>query len=253
MFVARMVATLTWILGMGSVVLFGTFLWTEHVDGVALHLNNRSLWLWDASLCLLFFLQHSILIRRSVRAALKKVIPEYCQGVAYTFTSAVVLFALILLWQHSATNLYALRGAGAWILRVASLLVVIGFVWGTRSLERFDAFGIDQYLAHVQRKQSPPARLTIQGPYGLVRHPFYALVIVALWATPVLSVDRLLLNVLFTGWVVLGASLEERDLLAEFGEEYARYRQGVPMFVPRGSTRLRKADKARAVSGNRAA
>ena len=179
--------------------------------------------------------------------------PDYCQGVAYTFTSAVVLLAVILFWQHSAVNLYALRGAGAWILRVASLLVVIGFVWGTRSLSKFDAFGIEEYLAHIQRRQSPPARLTIQGPYGLVRHPFYALVIVALWATPVLSLDRLLLNILFTGWIVLGASLEERDLLAEFGEEYASYRQAVPMFVPRRRTRLRKVDKAKAVSGSRAA
>jgi protein-S-isoprenylcysteine O-methyltransferase Ste14 len=253
MFVARLVATLTWIIGMGSLVLFGTFLWTERLGVIDLRLTNRSLLVWDASLCLLFFLQHSTLIRRSVRDAVKRAIPDYCQGVAYTFASAVVLLALILLWQHSAVNLYALRGAGAWIPRVASLLVVVGFVWGTRSLERFDAFGIDEYLAHIQCGQSPPPRLTVNGPYGLVRHPFYALAIVALWAAPVLSLDRLLLNILFTGWVVLGASLEERDLLAEFGEEYASYRQAVPMFVPRGWARLRKAGKAKAVSGGRAA
>lgn len=253
MLVARLVSVLAWILGAGSLVLFFTFLWTERSGGIDLRLTNRWLLAWDASLCLLFFLQHSILIRRSVRDALKKAIPEYAQGVAYTFASAIVLLTLILLWQHSGVNLYALQGAGQWVPRVISLLVVIGFVWGTQSLERFDAFGIEAYLAHLRRKQSPPARLTVNGPYGLVRHPFYTLVIVALWATPVLSSDRLLLNVLFTGWIVLGASLEERDLLAEFGEEYARYRKAVPMFVPRRWTRLRKADKAKAVSDDRAA
>ncbi len=233
MLLARVVATLAFILGAGSLVLFGAFLWMERLGSINLRLTNRSLLVWDASLCLFFFLQHSILLRRSVRDALKKVIPEYCQAVAYTLASATVLLALILLWQHSAVNLYALQGAGRLVLRVVLLLVVIGLVWGTRSLERFDVFGIDAYLAHIRCRQIPPARLTIQGPYGLVRHPFYALIIVALWARPVLSLDRLLLNILFTAWIVLGASLEERDLLAEFGEEYARYRQAVPKFVPR--------------------
>jgi protein-S-isoprenylcysteine O-methyltransferase Ste14 len=251
MLVARVVAALAWILGAGSLALFGAFLWTESLGGIDLRLTHRSLLLWDASLCLLFFSQHSILIRRAVRDALKKAIPEYCQGVAYTFASAVVLLTLVLSWQHSAVNLYALQGAGRWVLRVVLLIAFVGVLWGIRSLERFDAFGIDLYLAHIRRSQSSPARLTIKGPYGLVRHPFYAFAIVALWATPVLSTDRLLLNVLFTGWILLGASLEERDLLAEFGEDYARYRQAVPMFVPRGWTRRDKADKEKAVSGGR--
>lgn len=253
MLVARLVAALAWILGAGSLVLFGAFLWTENFGGITLHLTYRSLLLWDASLCLLFFSQHSILIRRSVRDALKKAIPEYCQGVAYTFASAVVLLTLVLLWQHSAANLYVLHGAGRWVLRVVLLLAFGGVLWGIRSLERFDAFGIDVYLAHTRRRQSSPARLTVKGPYGLVRHPFYAFAIVALWATPVLSIDRLLLNILFTGWILLGASLEERDLLAEFGEDFTCYRQAVPMFLPRGWARRRKADEAKAVSGGRGA
>ena len=67
----------------------------------------------------------------------------------------------------------------------------------------------------------------------MVRHPFYFLGIVALWASPTLSLDRLLLNVLFTAWIVFGATLEERDLLAQFGEDYKLYQRAVPMFVPR--------------------
>ena len=251
MLVARLVAMLAWILGTGSLALFGAFLWSESLGGIDLRLTQRSLLVWDAALCLLFFLQHSILIRRSVRDALKKAIPEHCQGVTYTFTSAVVLLALVLSWQHSSVNLYVLQGAGRWILRVVLLLAFVGVLWGMRSLEKFDAFGIDLYLTHIRGRQNSPARLTIKGPYGLVRHPFYAFAIVALWATPELAVDRLLLNILFTGWILLGASLEERDLLAEFGEDYASYRQTVPMFVPRGRTRREKTDKVKAVSRGR--
>ncbi len=42
----------------------------------------------------------------------------------------------------------------------------------------------------------------------------------------------------------LGASLEERDLLAEFGEDYARYCKTVPMLVPRLWSQRKKAAKA---------
>ncbi len=251
MLVARSISALAWILGAGSLALFGAFLWNGSLGAIDLRLANRSLLAWDAFLCLLFFAQHSILIRRSVRNALRKTIPAYGYGVAYTFASAVVLLALVLLWQRSAVDLYALQGPGRWALRVVLLLAFAGVLWGIRSLERFDAFGIDAYLAQIRKKQTPPLPLTVKGPYGLVRHPFYAFAIVALWATPVLSIDRLLLNVLFTGWIVAGASLEERDLLADFGEDYARYRQAVPMFLPLGWMRRGKAGKGKAATSGR--
>ncbi len=252
MLVGRMLAALTWMLGAGSLALFGAFLWTGNVSTIDLRLTTGLLMLWDAFLCLLFFAQHSILVRRSVRAALKRTVPEYLQGVAYTMTSAVALLGVILLWQHSAMNVYALHGAARWPFRVILLLAFAGVVWGIQSLERFDAFGIDMYLAHVRGRQLPPVSMTVDGPYGMVRHPFYAFGIVAVWATPVLSVDRLLFNCLFTGWIYLGARLEERDLLGEFGEHYAFYRKAVPMFLPRSWTPQRAARKAKAASGGRA-
>ncbi len=253
MLVARVVAVLVWILGAGSLALFVAFLWADSFGVIDLRLTSHSLLVWDASLCLLFFAQHSILIRRSVRAALGKTIPEYCQGVVYTFTSAVPLLTLVLLWQHSAMSLYALHSTGRWLLRLVLVLTFAGFFWGIRPLERFDAFGIDTYLAQIRGTRALPAKLTIKGAYGVVRHPFYAFAIVVLWATPLLSVDRLLLNVLFTWWILLGASLEERDLLAEFGEDYASYSKTVPMFVPRLWRRRTKAGKAKAVSGSHGA
>ncbi len=245
----RLVAALAWILGAGSLVLFGAFLWTDTPGWIDLRLTGRAPLVWDASLCLLFFMQHSVLIRRSVRRALKKAIPEHFYGVAYTFASAITLLALMVLWQHSAVNMYVLQGAGHWALRIILLLAFVGVLWGIRSLEKFDAFGIDAYLAHIHGKRDSPPKLIARGPYALVRHPFYAFALVALWATPVLSVDRLLFNVLFTGWILIGARLEERDLLAEFGEDYARYRQAVGMFVPRGWRQQEKSSKGKAASG----
>ena len=74
--------------------------------------------------------------------------------------------------------------------------------------------------------------LAIRGPYRWVRHPLYSLFVVMLWTFPDLTADRLLFNVLFTAWIVLGSVLEERDLAREFGDPYRTYQSQVPMLVP---------------------
>ncbi len=246
-------AALAWILGTVSLLLFGVFLWTGGLDIFELGLPDRSLVTIDAALCAVFFLQHSVLIRRSVRTALKKFIPEYCYGAAYTVASGAILLLLVLLWQRATWTVYALSGIGRVATRAALVLAFVGFFWGIRSLKKFDAFGIDALRAHVRGEHETLVQLTVVGPYRFVRHPFYAFSIVALWATPQLSIDRLVLNALFTGWIWLGALLEERDLLEEFGEEYAQYRKAVPMLVPRLWRLGREVARTKGAAGGRAA
>ena len=59
-----------------------------------------------------------------------------------------------------------------------------------------------------------------------------SLFLVLLWACPDVTADRLLLNGLFTGWIVVGSRLEERDLVREFGDAYRDYQRKVPMLLP---------------------
>jgi protein-S-isoprenylcysteine O-methyltransferase Ste14 len=73
---------------------------------------------------------------------------------------------------------------------------------------------------------------TVRGPYRWVRHPLYFFCLLMIWSCPDLSLDRLLHNVLWTAWIVVGSVLEERDLVASFGEEYSNYKREVPMLIP---------------------
>lgn len=224
-----MIASAAAALGIAALLMFAVFLWTGSFGLVHLQLGERDLLLWDAGLCLLFFVQHSGMVRKSFRARLKKVLPEYTHGVVYTIASALALFLLVGGWQRSATNLYLAGGAGRWLIAAVLLLALAGIAWGARSLEEFDLFGTRAFL---RRGEPAVTKLAIAGPYRWVRHPFYAFGIVALWAAPVLSLDRLLLNSLFTAWIFLGANLEERDLVTAFGEDYRLYQRAVPMFLP---------------------
>ncbi len=71
-----------------------------------------------------------------------------------------------------------------------------------------------------------------EGAYRFVRHPLYLFMILLIWSTPRFSTDQLLFNVLWTLWIVVGTRLEERDLVADFGDTYRRYQVSVPMLLP---------------------
>ena len=113
MLIARVIVAMAWILGAGSLLLFGSFLWTGGAVGLEFNFTPLSALLWDAFLCIVFFVQHSVLIRRPVRNALRRAVPDHLYGVAYTYTSALALVLLVVLWQRVGGDLYSLHGVGA--------------------------------------------------------------------------------------------------------------------------------------------
>jgi protein-S-isoprenylcysteine O-methyltransferase Ste14 len=56
--------------------------------------------------------------------------------------------------------------------------------------------------------------------------------LVLIWTGSDLTSDRLLFDLLWTVWIVIGARLEEADLLARFGDTYRSYQRKTPMLIP---------------------
>jgi hypothetical protein len=112
-------------------------------------------------------------------------------------------------------------------------LSIIGFIWGVRALKFFDPFGLRPIIDRLQGRNPRPIPFTVTGPYRWVRHPLYLSMILMIWSCPNLTIDRLLFNVLWTLWIVIGSIFEERDLIAEFGDRYREYQKQVPMLIPR--------------------
>lgn len=188
---------------------------------------------WNAALSLAFFVQHSGMVRRPVRARLAAFVPARYQGALYSIASGAVLALVVVLWQPSATEIYGLHGIARWAVQALSILAAATFVLSAVALRgSFDPLGIGPIRAHLRGRAAASGPFVLRGPYLWVRHPLYSCVLVLLWANPVMTADRLLLAILWTAWIVVGAMLEERDLVAEFGDAYRVYRGQVPMLIP---------------------
>jgi methanethiol S-methyltransferase len=232
----RLVACATMVsaslLGGGSLLVFGAFLIAGSFTLIRLNVSEAQGLLLDVLLSLLFFVQHSAMVRQSFRSWLSRTIPRHYYPAAYAIASGAVLSAVMLFWQTSPTVLVEIQGPFQWLLRAFSLLAIAGSIWGIMALKAFDALGQRAIRSQLRGKSPHPSRFDVRGPYSWVRHPLYFFTLVLIWSTPRVTLDRLLFNVLWTSWIVLGAYLEEKDLVAEFGERYRRYQKTVPMLIP---------------------
>jgi methanethiol S-methyltransferase len=229
---ALIMFTLATVLGGGSLCLFGSFLFFGPPNLVPLGCSEPCALAWDAFISLVFFVQHSTMLRRGFRDRMERHLPAHHHGALYAIASGLALTVVVVFWQPSPTVVFVLEGFSRLLARALFVLALAGMAWGGTVLGPFDPLGLEAVRTHVRGLQPSLPELVIRGPYLFVRHPLYFFSIVMIWGCPDVSIDRLLFNVLWTVWIYGATFLEEADLAAVFGEPYRDYQRKVPRLIP---------------------
>ncbi|MGE0085582.1 MAG: isoprenylcysteine carboxylmethyltransferase family protein [Desulfococcaceae bacterium] len=228
----RILSCTALLFGGGSLFLFGIFLFFGPFRIVDMGMTESGKLFFNAGLSLLFFVQHSLMVRQSFRLRMRKIIPEYAYPAFYALVSGIVLLAAVILWQPSYIMLAQASGMVYGILCLLFLLSVLGFFCASASLRYFDPFGTGKISDYLNSRASLPPAFSFHGLYTRIRHPFYFFTLLMIWTCPNLSADRLLFNILWSLWIIAGAVWEERDLVRVFGDEYRAYQQKTRMLIP---------------------
>jgi len=187
----------------------------------------------DALLLSVFAIQHSVMARPAFKRAWTRVVPQSVERSTYVLLASLALVLIYWQWRPLPDAVWTVTSP------LAALVLAILFWagWGlvlvsTFLLNHFELFGLRQVWARMRGEAVPAAQFRTPGFYRYVRHPIYFGFIVAFWSTPVMSVGHLLFAVATTGYIFIGIFLEERDLVAYFGETYIAYRKRVWMILP---------------------
>ena len=187
----------------------------------------------DTLLLALFAVQHSVMARPAFKRWWTRFVPAPIERSTYVLLASAALILLFAQWRPITQVVWSLPDGPAG----TALIVVHWLCWAivlasTFMIDHFELFGLRQVLARLAGRPMPQPVFRTPLLYRHVRHPIYLGFLLAFWATPVMTAGHLLFAVATTGYILIGIRLEERDLIAQFGDAYRRYRQQVGMLIP---------------------
>ncbi len=195
----------------------------------------------DLALLALFAVQHSVMARKGFKAWWTRIVPPVVERSIYVLASSLVLGALCWHWQLIEGVVWSVKDPAA----VIAIQTVFWLGWGilllaTFLINHFELFGLRQVFAQLMGARIPEQEFRTPFLYKHVRHPIYTGFVLSFWATPEMTLGHLLFAAGGTGYILVGAWFEERDLIAHFGDRYRDYREQVGMLFPRLGRRAAK-------------
>jgi protein-S-isoprenylcysteine O-methyltransferase Ste14 len=181
-----------------------------------------------------FGVQHSVMARRSVKARLARLLPATIERSTYVLVSSLLLFAICRAWRPIPGTIWhvdpplARRAVEAAFWAGWPIVVVSTFL-----IDHWDFVGLRQVWRNLRGGSAAPPQFQVRALYRIVRHPLASGLLLGLWAAPTMTVSHAVFAGGMSAYIVIGTRLEERDLVAAFGERYAEYAREVPRFFPR--------------------
>ena len=187
----------------------------------------------NVALLTIFALQHSVMARPQFKAWWTRFVPKSVERSTYVLLATSALALLLWQWRPLPDVIWQIGDPRlARTIRGISCFGWLVVLTSTFLINHFELFGLHQVANNLVGKDMPPPRFKTPFFYRFVRHPIYLGFIIAFWAAPTMTVGHLLFAFATTGYILIGIFLEERDLVALFGDDYRNYKKRVAMLAP---------------------
>jgi protein-S-isoprenylcysteine O-methyltransferase Ste14 len=226
-------------------VFFATFLYSiGFVSGLGVpkHIDNgptgdfAGALLVDVLLLGVFAVQHSGMARPGFKRRWTKLVPGPIERSTYVLVSSLVLILLFWLWRPLPQVVWQIdNGMVRMVVLGIAALGWLLVLTGTFMINHFDLFGLQQVWRYSRgvRDDGSVAPFVTRAYYRIVRHPLMLGFLIAFWATPTMTLGHLLFALATTGYILIAVKfLEERDLVAMYGDAYRDYQRRVSMILP---------------------
>ncbi|XP_046141689.1 nurim homolog [Osmia bicornis bicornis] len=181
----------------------------------------------DSVLCLLivnmsllstFMLQHSLMASDFVKHLFCKFHMDYMERSVYNVTSAMALHLLINQWQIISSitlwNVNTSSNSIAWFIFTTLHVLAWSIIYsGCLMMDISELAGIKQVYYKFSSRPSPMAMKSkeLLRYYSHMRHPSFIGFLIILWIYPYMTLDRLLLALVLTVYMMLMWTIDEED------------------------------------------
>jgi len=195
----------------------------------------------DLALLAQFGVVHSVMARPGPKRAIVGIVGDTAERSTYVLVAALQLGLIVWQWRAMPDVVWSVGAPGSYVIWAVYGLAVAMIVVATFLTDHFDLFGLRKPWLAATGRAYTPVPFVERGLYACMRHPMMTGFLVALVATPVMTVGHAVLALGLGVYVLVGTAFEERGLVRELGATYEDYRRRVPAFMPSAACLRRRA------------